>query len=476
MQFLEKHAWQSMCILLLCVMCLPSCAKPDAVPGEAVSFEETQIHLDALSDANLPAEAGREKGHIQIDRALCSEYSIGYQNQDGTRTLYLYSTPIHYQTSDGLRMIDARIRNTIDSIDRSQGYVYTVNQSDIKAFFHHTMGPQGGIRLKKGTTELIFTTADGKQLPGTYGESVDFIGQSRAMIRYDADSFRLKAYPTTVGANCEVDLNAHAEHDFLLRLNVISGDVKVQKQPGGYWTLYQTQRDETGKRSREILGVIQPPLLRDAQGRISYQNNVQIKSSGKGEYLIRFTLDPSVDLQNATAYIALEMRREKLPDNSIYSGKPRLKNAYLSNYTVLGQSDAYGVGRLMIRYFVKNCFPQLKAEEIIAANQTLFSLTTSETGSAELVSVLEDWCSMTGNWRCNFQTGERIASCKMDRHQLEFDITAAVRQWCSDDAGTLERYGLQMRMTDENGGESHVVLTNDNTLFPNVVEIQLQPK
>lgn len=57
-----------------------------------------------------------------------------------------------------------------------------------------------------------------------------------------------------------------------------------------------------------------------------------------------------------------------------------------------------------------------------------------------MLSVLEDWCSLTKKWSDPTKVGDRTSFLQMTQSELKFDITKEVRKWCDDpdQSGMLE--------------------------------------
>lgn len=243
---------------------------------------------------------------------------------------------------------------------------------------------------------------------------------------------KMNFYPCSTGANCEMIFDEETRVNkvsFLLKFSDAS--VKVKKEPGGYLILTKENNGDT-----EIVGVIQKPLLKTQDGYISYNCSIDFSKADEKSYKIILTLDEENRKEGSTAFIAFEMRREKSPDNALYSKFPDLKYAYLSNYSVIGNSENYGIGRLMTRYSFTKYF-DLQESQIQKAYHYIYNLNDNQE-KFEMLSVLEDWCSVTGNWNNNYKTGEQTSFLLQKEKILKFDITKEVRKWCSDSNGQME--------------------------------------
>lgn len=87
--------------------------------------------------------------------------------------------------------------------------------------------------------------------------------------------------------------------------------------------------------------------------------------------------------------------------------------------------------------------------------------------------MLEDWCSLTGNWNKNYKSGDRISLSHLKTNELKFNITEEVKKWCNDKSGSLLRNGVKLKSTDEKKVISDVILSNDNSLYNNRTEVIL---
>ena len=166
------------------------------------------------------------------------------------------------------------------------------------------------------------------------------------------------------------------------------------------------------------------------------------------------------------------MRREKQPDNTIYSKLPNLRNSYLCNYAVVGNSTEFGTGKHLIRYkFVK--YFNLQSSQVKRANYRIYSLNRHRE-TLETKTILEDWCSLTGNWNEGYEYGPQVAKTSSAKHEFVFDITDELKKWCDDLTGQKEHNGLVLSTEFEQEGVYSVILSNDNTLYSNVTEVILK--
>ena len=441
---------------------------------EKLRWKEVDIELDANYHELFSDEYMEKKGHITELAEYVTDVSIGYQNADGTKTLYVYASPIRFLNSSGqYSLIDTRLANVRDKKMREAGYIYTIANSDIKSFYPKEFDKDTGV-LIQNDIQYEVGISDKKDKLGWCKDISNFVSESKKAVEYyncfDTET-TISFYPSSLGSNCEIKIFEELENKRLSFWMKTDETLTLNKEPGGYLTLNKVVTDAEGKTSNEIKGVIQKPLLRTEDGIVSYNCSIEVQPQGSGYYELIFCLDDNVNLKNSSLFIAFEMRREKQPDNALYSKIPNLEYAYLRNYSVIGNSNDYGIGRLMIRYkFAK--FMNLEASQIKEAKYSVLSLDTKEK-HLSLLSVLEDWCSLTGNWNDHYRIGEITSTTKIQDNEIVFDITNEVKKWCEDPTGQMEHNGVLLKAVEEKEGVYYVILSNDNSLYRNVTEVIL---
>ena len=108
-----------------------------------------------------------------------TDTTIGYLNQDGTKSLYIYAAPIRYQSANGTWVnIDTRLANVEDAALLDEGYVYTAAASDIVPLFPKTLSGESGIRLSKNITCTFGVDSD-HEIESRVRKERNFIGEKK---------------------------------------------------------------------------------------------------------------------------------------------------------------------------------------------------------------------------------------------------------------------------------------------------------
>ena len=110
-------------ILVIVVMStLFSCGKSDIsgsheILNNLLINEDTSMHKNRLFDAETP-------------------YTLCYQNNDGSASLYIFPLPISYKNGNGdLELIDVSLTSVKDTDYKRRGYVFQTKAGDVKSYY-----------------------------------------------------------------------------------------------------------------------------------------------------------------------------------------------------------------------------------------------------------------------------------------------------------------------------------------------------
>lgn len=112
----------------------------------------------------------------------------------------------------------------------------------------------------------------------------------------------------------------------------------------------------------------------------------------------------------------------------------------------------------------------IKKEEIEDVKFSMYSL--SEKENVFLMNTVEEgWCSLLDNWNSNIEIGDSVSKAISKNHIIEFDLTEETKEWCDVKSVKNEQFGLLLSLDKED--DYNVILSNDNALFNNRVEVIL---
>lgn len=164
-------------IIFICILCLSSC-----FPNEKFSK------------------------YNEKNKELIEEYitpiSTGYKNDDGTKTLIVYSYPIRFYKNNKLIDIDISLVKKND--------IYTVKEGNIVPEISKILDKNKNILIiSDHTLKYRFDGID--KVKGKKKIKNDYVNISREMIEYDnifGENTELNIYPTYFGTNNEIQLDS----------------------------------------------------------------------------------------------------------------------------------------------------------------------------------------------------------------------------------------------------------------------------
>lgn len=474
-----KHRKLIISISLSVIICVAIIFSVKVFAG--AGFHEVKIKLSNNYSNYILGTGNLDKNAAKTLIKYTSNKSTAYLNKDGTITLDIFDCPIRFINSNKrLQYIDDRLSNVSDHDMKKSGYIYTIAASDIQPYYPYELNK--GIILK-GAYSYSFGVNKNVKAQAQCVSKANIIKQNMNMVEYDdtfGDRSKLYCYPTSLGSNTETEFTSSpTSNELSFWLNAKNCNVQVEN--GGYITMTTNSivNAGLGYTTNQIIGVIQAPLLKDSKGNISCLNKMVLKKVGDGEYVITATLDKSFLSSKNTKYpvkslMSFELFRDKEPDSAIYSNTPSL-NSYLSNYSVIGDSPENGLGQNRIRFtFAKDDY--LKSDQIEKATYTVYNLSNNNASdNLELCTMLDDWCSLASHWSDGLQFGDKTSEQNTQSGpELKFDITSEVKKWCDAPTELEEHKGVLMKSLNEKEGVYNVILSNDNSLYNNRIEVVLK--
>ena len=439
------------------------------------TIQKKDIILDPNYNELFKNDELIKNGNIELLSQYNADAAVAYKNIDGKTHLFVYANPIRFEDSDGsLKFIDTRIKNVEVNGNTTEyiNYIYTVSKNDIIPLYPGELNNNLGVKLLKDIS-YEFGTYYANTSYANYIEDENFIGETKNMIEYNnafGDKINFRCYPSNIGTNCEIRFNKDYEKKSLDLWLKLDDGLNAEVSNGGYIIIFDNQtKSIDGVNEKNILGIIQSPIIKDDLDEIIYDNNYNLKFD-KQNNSYKLTLNFSQPIKcNSTLYFSAEMRRIKQPDTTMYSGKPNLTYAYLSNCAVIGRDERDSIGRHLIRFLFCEMF-DIKKEEIEKVKFSMYSLSKQE-NTFYMRTVKEGWCSLLDNWNSNIQIGDCVSKSTSKNHIIEFNLTEEAKEWCDINSMKDEQFGLLLSLDKED--KYNVILSNDNALFNNRIEIVL---
>jgi len=154
---------------------------------------------------NSPA---MNREHLRVFSELYNESLIGFENGDGTDTLYIFSSPAYVKYNNSYRVIDNTIIYVNDP-ELKKLYLFSNYINDIRTYLPERVSTQNGIRIETSNVKMdIYPNFDDINESSRVMHR-NIYGKDNEHILYESSSNRKKYYVniTDFGINTELLLH-----------------------------------------------------------------------------------------------------------------------------------------------------------------------------------------------------------------------------------------------------------------------------
>ncbi len=406
-----------LCALLCCLACALSACKP----------ADGYIYQDSL----LFEKDYKTYQHVGVsENGILDEFSVIYDNQDQSKSLYLFSAPIAYYSSQGqLSIADNRIVETTDQLVRQSGYIYQNKSNEVQVYFPAELSETKTIKMAnkdtfiqlspKNIPEERAVTASQKTETTIYGIQQDVVLYQEVWPGVD-----LRFYCNTLGLKCDLIVKNEKADLSNIQFEMETSALELETNNCEYDLLYNAEN--------EPKAIFFNPLIKDNAGSvISTKKIALLRSLDSTKYLYSVYLSEAVTSQTRyplTANLSFYLYKTKQPDSSVKSNVTG--NQYLSNYLFIGNDLEMGDMRSYVR-FESNSLREIDYTKILSAQYIAYDLTGSGDDTAVCAyRVTENWGSPTITWNDQpaIDTSMEFKP-EVDGNQFTFDITPLVIEW-----------------------------------------------
>ncbi len=378
----------------------------DLKPGDLSLVELSDKELD---DYEIPEVISvkdiKEKEHAnRLFAQETDDYSIVFQNKDGSKTMYYFDESVKYTDENGT-VCD---KSTKLSEADKDGYAFVSAENDINVYMPEQLDGETGIIVKSNEYTIEMSPVDSDK-----ADVSDIIAETQN--KYDEHD--IVEYNDVFGKDTTIEysaqLNGVKENIILDRYNgknEFSFDVDTNglslKDEDGYFSIVDTEK-------AEIVGTVSEVILFDSskgentivpQGYVTGYTAVK---NADGNYTITITLDNEW-LKNEAVYPVTIDPTIKLSssgsgssktilDAPLYSKKSTTNFGSYSIGTVGYQDSTYGAGRLIVRFpgLDSNAtYKSLKANEIESAKLYMYE----GTGNSGTSTLQVRYSNQTSGW------------------------------------------------------------------------------
>lgn len=411
--------------------------------------------------------------HIQVTKKFYHENVIGFEKNDQTNLLYMFSSPI-YIKNDKDYDIYSNALTPVTNVGK--GYTFTNKLNDVKTYLPDTISAENGIRLEINHTKMdIFPLSEKSEnaqkttYTNIYGKNVEHIlyknafGKNKCHILLD-----------DFGVNTELVIND--SEPIILRYIVAIENVKLDTTCPDY-VLFRSVKNN------EVKGVIYKPVIVEKgesvlSGVTTEKCAMDIIVAGKGLYQVSVKLDKKY-MSNVKLPLKINqsfhLYKSKQPDSAIYSNS----NAgyYLNDKVILGNDALKGEGELLVRFEALDLL-SIDPQNIISAEYTISEISgTSGEATIALYPVLSEWCSLNTRWNTKpAYAKEFVKKTVVSKSgDYSFDITEPLKKWLENRGKEVDyiiRHGFVL--VNETPGSPKLFATGDNGIFTSCLKINLK--
>lgn len=249
-------------ILVIVVMStLFSCGKSDIsgsheILNNLLINEDTSMHKNRLFDAETP-------------------YTLCYQNNDGSASLYIFPLPISYKNGNGdLELIDVSLTSVKDTDYKRRGYVFQTKAGDVKSYYPQKAN--GEITITKGDTSLLSFAIDCE--PSDECQKAifrDILGRERSSVIYNSsDDCSFECVPTSTGTVVNISFDKEPKTG---EVSFYFGNQSIQSISATNNTAVITPNADPSQ-----ICAIRSSYLQDASGNVCFNSMIKGSSYNNG--------------------------------------------------------------------------------------------------------------------------------------------------------------------------------------------------
>lgn len=372
-----------------------------------LSVEELSVRELPESDRPEVLTKNELKSRGSVNRLRDQEMdlnSVIFQNKDGNKTYYYFSTPVKYKTGSG----EIKDKSNKLYTTTREKYAYTNSNNDINVYF--PINIKDGVLLEHDDICISMAPLSAK---GVDARQATAIKQSlKALNDETKDNIY---YNNVFGDNTAIRYSVNFEgykEDIILYKNIGVNEFAFSLKTGIHEAVLEDGEVHiVDAKTKETIGVIPPIYMYDSFGgdstepsaHESYNNSFSIEKLSNGEYLITITVDKDFLNDRTTVYPVYIDPSYKdvtydgvkvLNDTTIYSGYNTIDGSCQWFYTAAYPNR----GEARILYTMTNLKTRLMEAGVTSSMITSASLWIYNTNAAYMGSSTIRVSSCTQAW------------------------------------------------------------------------------
>ena len=447
----------------------------------------------------IPQDAQNRSKHVKELPQYENNSTVAFQNNDGTKTFYVFQDPVKYQDDQGAtHYFDDSIVSTQDASQIAKDRMYQTKDNDIKTYFPEDVVSNKSVRLEYQKPSLSNNSKQTASLPSqdpfyielkpnvdlrqgyefTYGYSYKAAAKYQQVLvqetdnksKYDSvqynssfgDNVDLSFTPTNSGLEEEIIINKYTgqnTYEFALDTNGIpeqqdDGTIAIKDAKTGM-ILSTLDNDYafdsyTGKRKEN-----------DGHDTSNIKTSITKNDSKDNEYILTISVDQSFLKNKKTVYpvvvdpqiviYRLDANGQYAQSDAMVSSKnPSTNYNTATDYWVGYSTTEYYMCRTYVKFNFPSNFNPYDITSAVYQAREEYGYTSS--AYVNIYRVLSNWDPTTINWNNKPSYGEQISSTLVNyngAHNYYFPITQLVKNWLLGQShGGYNNYGFVLKLSD----------------------------
>lgn len=392
---------------------------------------------------------------------------IEYLNKDGSKTIYLYSSPI---LTDNGEEIDLSLIKNIENKRIEQGFNYVTKENNIKTYFSDNPCEKGFL-ITNGKIEMqVYIESDNKSTQIHNPEDMKNIYDKpvNALQYHYPSNQNISAYSSQFGLSIETDIIPGEYMNYMVDIRECIVETNCPE--------YVIFKHNT---SDKVVAIIYAPFAKVGSGIVL--GKLEVSELDESHFLIKSIMDSSVLENSKNARIrtcqSFYLYTSKQPDSTVYENI-ETTNSYLSQFMFTGAKNSKGQSQTYVRFEqLENI--EIKSDDIISAKYYVHSL-VSTTSKAALCAypVVDDWCSFAVDWtiRARPDKTKEIKPKILNSKDYEFDITEMLKIWIDNRGVKNVAYSIRngIVLINSNPKSDEVLASNDNGSYGTVLVLNVK--
>ncbi len=399
--------------------------------------------------------------HVNRVYDVETPYTLCYQNNDESVSVYIFPVPISYRNSNGeLELINASLTDVMDN-NRKDRFALQSETGVVTSLYPHNL--KGNFLVVKDAKTMISFTVD-------YGQSVeykktvfrDYLGCERDSVSYTLDGeIDLQCVPVSFGMKSVFTIQKPINNgtiSFLLDKQAIN-DIENNGN-----NIIITPKDDMSQRC-----VIRCSYFEDSTGKLGFIDRITVRETTDTVECIIPANEAFLARNDIFYPVSFSVSFEVLPDSmQTVNTYTNSGTDYLSDYSVIGSDEHYGNSAMFMKFRIGHFLKTYK-QNVKSASLSFVNMVCGKTFSTIRFERLNKW------WNTNTPFDEMPESTDTihnvyitDTGQYKVDITEYIRFCIHDDTLNTENYGLVVSSAE---GSSTIISNYNNALYPPYVRI-----